>query len=196
MKKRSDRAVGRLFTLMGICLIAAAAILLISWQYGIRSSEQRASELVQTIRTIVPEPQNAAPEQRLDNTMPVLSIDGMNFVGILEMPKYGSCFPVCADWDKFSRYPSRLSGSIYDRSLQIGAATHGGQYDFYREISVGDSVFFTDMEGNRFSLEITAIRHEKHADQTSLQREDAALVLFLKNIYSFEYIVIFCDTLG
>ena len=96
-------------------------------------------------------------------------------------------------WGSAGKYPCRFSGSIYDGSLQIGATTQQGQYDFYREISVGDAVLFTDMEGNRFSYTVTDIRYEKHADQAALQREDAALTLFIKNIYAFSYIIIYCN---
>ena len=67
------------------------------------------------------------------------------------------------------------------------------EYAFYREISVGESVLYTDMEGNRFSYTGKDIRYEKHADQAALQKADADLTLFIKNIYAFEYIVVFCD---
>ncbi|MBQ4121720.1 MAG: hypothetical protein IJD35_06885 [Clostridia bacterium] len=79
--------------------------------------------------------------------------------------------------------------------MQIGATTQKGQYDFYRELSVGDTVIYTDMEGNRYTFTITSLRYEKHADQAALQHEDAPLKLFVKNIYSFEYLIVFCDVL-
>lgn len=189
MKKQNNR----ICVLIGICLFAIAAFVLISWQWGIHKSQQEAAKYVQTIRTLIPEPQSAALEERRDNAMSALSIQGKNFVGVLEMPVFGSSLPVCAEWGNISKYPCRLSGSVYDRTIQIGGTSQKGQYDFYREISVGDSVFFTDMEGNRFSYVVTDIRYEKHADQAALQREDAALTLFIKNIYSFEYIIIFCN---
>ena len=125
--------------------------------------------------------------------MSVLSIDGVDFVGILEVPKFGSALPICADWGKVSQYPCRLGGSVYDRTIQIGGTSQKGQYDFYREISVGDAVYFTDMEGNRYSYQVTDIHYAKHADQTALQREDAALTLFVQNVFALEYIVIFCN---
>ena len=128
--------------------------------------------------------------------MPALSIEGTDFIGILELPSHGSALPVCADWGKPSRYPCRFSGSIYDGSIQIGGTSQKGQYDFYREISVGDSLFFTDMTGNRYAYTVTAIRYETHADQDALAREDASLTLFIKNIYAFEYMIIFCDIPG
>ena len=189
MKKQTNR----LWILIGICLIMIAAIVLISWQWRIHKSQQEAAKYIQTIRDLIPEPQSAALEERRDNAMPVLSIRGKNFIGILEMPKFGASLPVCADWGDVSRYPCRLSGSIYDRTMQIGATSQKGQYDFYREVSAGDFVFFTDMEGNRIFYEITDIRYEKHADQATLQREDTALTIFIKNVYSFEYIVFFCN---
>ena len=196
MKKQTKLSTGRLCLLIGICLLVVAAVVLIAWQWSIHTSQQRTAYYVHTIRTRIPEPQAAVPEERRDNTMSVLSIEGTNFVGILEIPKYSSVVPVCGDWGETWKYPCRLSGSVYDRTMQMGGTSQKGQFDFYREISVGDLVFFTDMEGNRFSYEVTNIRYEAHADQTALRREDAALTLFIQNVYALEYLVIFCDVLG
>ena len=181
---------------VGIGLLVVAAVALIAWQWGIHSAAKKAEHYVQTIRTLTPQPQSAVPEERLNNTMPMLSVDGTDFVGIVEMPKYGSALPVGGNWGKVSKYPCRFDGSAYDRTLQIGATTQKGQYDFYREISVGDAVYFTDMEGNRFSYQVADIRYEKHADQAALQQQDSALTLFIKNVYATEYIVVFCDVSG
>lgn len=180
----------------GIGLLVSAAIVLISWQRGIRTSEQQAAAYVHTIRTLIPEPQGAVPEERKDNAMPVLSIEGTDFVGILELPLHGSALPVCADWGQSGRYPCCFSGSIYDGSMQIGGTSQRGQYDFYREISVGDELFFTDMTGKRYAYAVENICYERHADQDALRREEAALTLFIKNVYAFEYVILFCDVLG
>ena len=80
--------------------------------------------------------------------------------------------------------------------MQIGGTSQKGQYDFYRDISVGDRVFFTDMEGNRFSYTVTDIRYEKNAAVSTLQRKEASLTLFIKNVYAFEYVVIYCNVLN
>lgn len=195
MKKQTKCSADLVF-IIGICLLVVAGAVLISWQWGIRASQQRAEDVVHRLRTLVPEPQSAVPEEKRDNAMSVLSIDGTDFIGILEMPQYSSALPVCADWGESSKYPSRLGGSVYDRTIQIGGTAQKGQYDFYRQISVGDSVFFTDMAGNHYAYAVADIRYEKHADQTTLQGENAALTLFIKNVYAFDYIVIFCDVLG
>ena len=178
---------------VGVALLVVAAVGLIFWYWGIHDAQQKAEGYVQAIYARIPQPQGAAVEARRDNTMSVLSVEGTDFVGILEMPRFDSTLPVCAGWGEVEKYPCRLGGSAYDRTIQIGATSQKGQYDFYREISAGDTVFFTDMEGNRFCYEVTDIRYESHADQETLQRKDAALTLFIKNVYALEYIVIFCD---
>lgn len=179
----------------GIGLMIAAAVVFFSWQRGIHISEQQAKDYVDTLRILMPEPQGAVPEKRNDNDMAALSIDGTDFIGILEIPLYGSTLPVCADWGQSSRYPCCFQGSIYDRSLQIGGTSQKGQYDFYRELSVGDELYFTDMTGNCYAYTVKDIHYEKHANQDALLREDSALTLFIKNVYAFEYVIVFCDVL-
>ena len=191
MKKKTllQRACVRAGAVMMISALAA----LLYWQWNIHDAAQMAKGYVDTLHSCIPEPRDAIAEERRDNTMSALSIDGLDFVGILEFPRYGSVLPVCGDWSRSGRYPCRFSGSIYDGSLQIGATTQKGQYSFYREISVGDTVIFTDVEGNRYTYQVSAMRNEKHVDQAALQHEAAALTLFVKKIYAFEYLIIFCD---
>ena len=178
---------------VGIVLLAAAVITLIFWQQGIRISGERAQDYVRILRTLIPEPGGAVPEERTDNTMPVLSADGTDFIGILEMPRHGSVLPVGAEWGRPFRYPRCFGGSVYDRSIMIGASSQKGQYDFYREISVGDELFFTDMTGNRYAYTVKSIIYRTHADRAALNSEESALTLFIKNAYAFEYILVFCD---
>ena len=193
MKNLNKRIIPKIAVLGGACLLLIAAIVLISWQGNIHYSMQKSEEYVQTLQALIPEPQGAALEERRDNTMTMLSVDKIDFIGILEMPRFNSKVPVCAYWGNVSKYPCCFSGSIYDRTMQIGATSQKGQYDFYREISVGDTILFTDMEGNRYNYTITNLRYAKHADQSSLNRTDSALTLFIKNMYDFEYLIISCN---
>ena len=196
MMKINKPVIPKICVLVGIALLVIGVLVLICWQWNIHSWAQKSEIYVETLRTLIPEPQGAVPEERGDNTMPILSIDGTDFVGILEMPRYGSALPVSANWGHLTKYPCRFSGGIYDRTIQIGATSQKGQYDFYREIFVGDTVIFTDVEGNRYTYTVTNLQYESHVDQTTLNREESALTLFIKNVYAFEYLIVFCDVLN
>ena len=183
----------KLCILVGICMLVGAVAILALWRWNIHSAEKQVKNYVSTLQSLIPQPQDAVPEERRDNAMPVLSVDGIDFVGLIELPRYESVLPVCADWGEISQYPCRFSGSIYDGTMQIGATTQKGQYDFYRELSLGDTVYYTDAEGSRYTYTISSLCSEKQADQGALQKKEAALTLFVKNIYSFEYLIVFCN---
>lgn len=196
MSKKKRSLFGDICLFAGVVLLSAALVTLFSWQRGIHTSAEQAAEAVAALRTLLPSSQGAVPEARRDNSMPVLSLEGEDYIGILEIPAFGSALPVGAHWGNSSRYPCRHSGSVYDRSIRIGATSQPGQYDFYREISVGDSLHFTDMTGNRYSYTVTDIRYAKHADQGTLESQEADLMLFIQNVYAFEYIRIYCNVSG
>lgn len=195
MKIKNKPVISKICVLSGAFLLIVGVLILICWQWNINASIQKSGIYVKTLINLIPEPQDAALEERRDNTMPVLSIDGTDFVGILEMPRYELALPVGADWGSITKYPCQHDGSIYDCTMKIGATSQKGQYDFYREISVGDTVIFTDVEGNRYTYTVTNLKYESRADQTALNRADAALTLFVKNVYDFDYLIVSCNVL-
>ena len=69
MMSRKNDVIRKILIVIGVCLLAAAIILLFAWQWNIHTSEQKAKEYVNVIRELIPEPQGAVPEERRDNTM-------------------------------------------------------------------------------------------------------------------------------
>lgn len=189
----NKKRIPKIFVLLGVCLLAFGVVTLIVWQCGIRLSIEKSDYYIQTLQNLIPEERGSVPEEKKDNTMPCLSLDGTDFVGIVSFPQYGSRLPVCAKFGNLTKYPCRFEGSLYDGTMKIGATSQKGQYDFYREITVGDIVTFTDVEGNLFTYSVRSLRYAKHADQASLNREEAFLTLFIKNIYGFEYLIVSCN---
>ena len=183
----------KIFVVAGVSLVICAAIVLAVWQGNIHLSKQKIETSINTLYTLMPTPQGAVLEERGDNTMPVLSVENTDFIGIIEMPKFISKLPVGASWGKPTKHPCYFDGSIYNSTLKVGATSQAGQYDFCGEISVGDTVLFTDMSGNQYTFYVTNLRYQKHADKAVLERENAALTLFIKNVYDFEYLIVSCD---
>ena len=193
IKNQNKSIIQRISKFTGVCLIVIAIIVLVSWQVAIHLSKLNADFYVKSICDTIDLPQGTVPEERKDNTMPILSVDGVDFVGLLEIPKYDSILPVCDDWGEVTKYPCKFSGSVYNRTMQIGSTSQKGQYDFYKELCVGDTVIFTDMESKRYTYNISGLRYDNDVDQTSLTKENAALTLFIKNIYDFQYLIVSCE---
>ena len=192
MKNQNKRVIPKICVLIGLCLLVIGVFVLISWQWNIYASMKKSEAYVHTILNSIPETQGAVLENRRDNRMSIFSVNETDFIGILEMPQYKSVLPVCNEWGKLTKYPCRFNGSVYDRTMQIGLTSQKGQYDFFRDISIEDTVLFTDMEGNSYTYLVKHLRYEKHADLNTLNREKSDLTIFIKNVYDFEYLIVSC----
>lgn len=182
--------------IVGIVLILLSMSLLIFWQSRIKRNAEALSVYVQTLEELIPEVQSAVIEPRVNNAMPSLNVHGNNFIAILELPANDASLPVGASWSVMDAYPCLYTGSAYDGSLIVGTSNQKGQFDFVKEISVGNAVYVTDMTGNQFSYKVTDIQYCDHADNQTLSSESDDLTIFVKNIYAFEYIIIRCSALG
>lgn len=168
-----------LCTVVG-CILIFCALILLLWQQGTSSAAiRRADRAVESIRARIPAPQTAVWEERTDNQMPVLSVEGRDYIGLLELPAHGADFPVLARQEGQLSGPARCSGSLYDGSLLLAASTARGQFDFYQALSVGDAVYFTDMTGSRFACQITELLYVDREAAQSI-RPGSALTLLLE----------------
>lgn len=186
----------RLSLWLGGGLLTVATVALLLWQWNIHTAKTDMAGTVTALRQLTPEPRNAVAEPRRDNTMAVLELENTDYIGILEMPRFGSALPVQAEWDTLTDSPCRYDGNVFEGTLQIGATTQKGQYDFYRELSVGDAVYFTDVTGNRYSYTVTELRYADHADPETLAKNQGEMTLFIKNIYGRQYLIVTCSTPG
>ena len=83
MMKINKPVVFKICALVGITLLVIGVLVLIGWQWDIHSWDQKSDTYVETLRELIPEPRGAIPEERRDNSMPVLDIDETDFIGIL-----------------------------------------------------------------------------------------------------------------
>ena len=94
-----------------------------------------------------------------------------------------------SDMPFFDGYYSN-PGTLMLRGLtpesNIAVCINYGDFSGKAGISVGDTAIFTDSEGNQYTYTVTNLQYESHADQTTLNREESALTLFIKKVYDFE----------
>lgn len=194
MKTEKPSRLSWIFMILGGALILCAAALLIYSQISARISQGNTEQILKRAESMIPVVVDRVPQERGNNIMASMELDGVNIIGIIEVPKYSAKLPIHATWngDLLSWIPCRFSGSIYDRSLIIGTGEGEGQFSFADTIQLGDLIYVTDMEGGRYSYSVSDIDRADHANSDTLQSDACDLTVFVKDSLSMKYIIIRC----
>lgn len=194
MKTRKHK-LSDILTVIGIALVVISVSAVMISFLSQKSAAKKATAIAEELRALVPETQKGFPDGRLNTAMPTAEIGGVDFVGVIEIPAYGTALPIRADWKplRIHSHPCRLAGSTWSGDLIIGGSDAEGQFDFMKFITVGDRVYVTDAAGNRFSYRVTDIIRTDDASVENLITDEDDLVIFTKNTYSFGYTVVRCE---
>ncbi len=176
-----------LLVTLGVVLLAAAAALL-----GLHMTQEKQKaaglpSLVEKIEAALPERSAGVMETRADSTMAAVEIDGIDMIGLLELPGRGTKLPVAAEWDSSERgfRPARFTGSVYDGTLIVGGSSEAGNFDFADQLDAGEEVTFTDMTGRVFRYTVRKINHADDVRAETLADAEDMLTLFVKKNGTF-----------
>jgi len=91
--------------------------------------------------------------------MPEEVVDGVAYIGVLEIPELQLALPVISNTTNalLKKAPCRYAGSAYLDDLVIGAHNYARHFGNIDDLGYGDSITFTDMDGNVFSYEVANI---------------------------------------
>ncbi len=188
------KILSRIALCLGVILVIGALALLIITRVSVPQNEKNAKEIVSEMYGLMPDVKNAYPDGKGDTVMPSMELDGTDFSGIITIPLYETELPVCNEWnkDQVGKYPHRFTGSVYDNSLIIGGSDNVGQFDFMKNISVGDYVSFTDTTGGCFSFTVSSIDITDDVSLEQLTSNESDLTFFARNSYGFDYTIVRC----
>ena len=180
--------------ILGTCLIVFSLCCVIVVQLRQYDGAKNCQEVAMEMNKLLPDRTPGVPGVYSDSVMPVLEINGADYVALLEIPAQGVVLPVADQWNSMglSNSPARFSGSAYDKSLVIGGVDHPRQFGFCDEIKHDAVLSITDMTGAQFSYILSRIDRSKHAQTQWLQNEEYDLTLFCRSAYSMEYIAVRC----
>ncbi len=180
--------------ILGICLILGSLCLVLITQTRMHKGSRESQAIVSRLMELLPEKTPGTPEGYLNTAMPVLDIDGTDYVAILEIPAFGIRLPVSDDWRDKDLYcaPSRFGGSVYDHSLVIGGGDYSRQFDFCDKIELETLVMVTDLTGAQFPYSVSRVDRAEQAETQWLVSSDFDLTLFCRDSYSMEYIAVRC----
>jgi len=195
MKKGKSSLITGLLSVFGVLLIVGAVLLTVLQSVGQNVTAERNRDILEQMYALMPTVHSGGVDDRIDVSMPMLEINGEDFVGIIEIPLYHKQLPVYGSWSKHkvSSFPCRFDGNLYDGSLIIGGSDGAGQFDFMKNISIGDSVFLTDMTGGRYYYKVDWVELTSDATSETLASDTADMVLFARNSYSLDYTVVRCS---
>lgn len=88
--------------------------------------------------------------------MKELEVDGISYVGILEIPALELILPVASHWSESNgkKAPCRFSGSVYQDDMILCAHNYRSHFGRLKSLSEGDYLTFTDVEGYSFPYEV------------------------------------------
>lgn len=93
-----------------------------------------------------------------DMEMPVIELDGRQYIGTVEIPALGLTLPVLSEWSypNLKIAPCRYAGSAYRDDLILAAHNYASHFGGLPQLVPGDEVRFVDVDGNRFSYTVAA----------------------------------------
>lgn len=191
MKKRKFP----IFLVLGIILVVISFSLLIAHQIRVHIASDKCQKVLEKMESLLPERSSGSPELYQNPNMPVLEIDSVDYVALLEIPSLEVSLPVADRWnrDKLFAYPHRFCGSAYNQTLVIGGADYSHQFSFCDKIDQGTTVTVTDMTGTQFTYKVTRVDRSSDAKKQWLTNTDYDLTLFCRDIYSLKYIAVRCN---
>lgn len=166
---------GVIIAAAGVLLIICAAALLINSVVGSNRAVRRNEEAVSKILSLLPEPTDGVIGDRTDPNMPILQIDGLDYICLLETQGSDDRLPVLSARSADGT-PYRYGGTVAERSLIIG----GLPSELFSLIQANELAVITDMLGCRYTYELKSV---ETADEISdsLASDQTDLVLFSPN---------------
>lgn len=158
-------------TVLGVLFLVAALGLTVYNFVEAHNADAAARHAIQGLSPLIDEERPAVIEQpsdvpeveqpdyllNPDKEMPVKVVDGEEYVGVLRIPKLGLELPVMSSWSypKLKKAPCRYAGTAYLHNMVIAAHNYPQFFRNIDQLEPGDSVTFTDMDGNVFTYEVT-----------------------------------------
>lgn len=193
---------GLLSITVGLLLIAAALFLASYNLYDELRAEQSARQAVTQLDAYLPA--EAAPEAPADSAgdqeplvsdertvipdyvlspnmeMPVETINGIDFIGVLRIPALELELPVISEWNypNLKSAPCRYSGSAYLNNLILCGHNYASHFGSLKTLSEGDIATFTDIDGNVFIYKMVERETLNPTDIEGMESGNWDLTLF------------------
>lgn len=199
MNKWSKRFIG-----IGIlCLLAAFCLTAYNIWSDAQAGETADSALQQmkqfqedTVQDTVNPSEEEIPDYILnpEMDMPTQEIDGQDYIGTLVIESLGLSLPIISEWSypRLQIAPCRYAGSAYLDNMVIAAHNYKSHFGHLKNLSQGDTVTFTDIDGNVFNYQVVEIETLSPYSIQEMTSGDWDLTLFTCTIGGQARVAIRC----
>ena len=157
--------IGKICMVLGALLILASLGLLAYNKWDAARADKAAQtalgELENTLTKTIEEADEVVLQPELDPDQPMteVELDGWNYIGYLSIPSIGLNLPVMSEWSYagLKIAPGRYSGSTYADNMVVCAHNYAKHFSPIKWLAEGAEVYFTDMDGMRWSYEVSAV---------------------------------------
>lgn len=204
IKERRGLRKGTYCILLGLLLLLSSLGLTMYNFWDEDRADAVAVERVQVLKTQIPdlEEEDLPPELIPDHilnpgmAMPVVEIEGHEYIGYLNIPILGLDLPVMAtlSYPKLKIAPCRYAGSAYLDNLIIAAHNYKRHFGTIKNLSIGDAVTFTDIDGNVFTYQVVEVTQYEPYQAAELRAgEDWDLTLFTCTLGGRHRVTVRCE---
>ena len=186
---------GLVCIVLGVVLLLAAGGLYAYNRYEDAHAGAEAQTVVADLQQKVETPEPETESGPLDPELPVVEIDGNEYVGEISIPAIGIDLPVMSEWSypKLKISPCRQFGSSRTDDLVIAAHNYESHFGKIGTLALGDEVRFTDMDGIENHYTVSAIEVHDPTDVEAVEHSGHDLVLYTCTYGGKTRIVVFCD---
>lgn len=155
-------------------------------------SEVLLDEVIEQMPEVVLEQEEAS------GPMPVVDVDGRSFVGTVEIPSLGLLLPIQDEWSSDNARVSvcRYKGSVYDNDLIVCGHNYREHFGTLGDLTMGDEVIVTDMNGRSFYFEVTNMETLGAYDTEEMEAGQWDFTMFTCTIGGANRVTIRCEATG
>lgn len=130
-----------------------------------------------------------------DMEMPVKTVDGVDYIGVIAVPSLSLELPVASEWsyERLKISPCRYSGSVYSGDMVLCAHNYSSHFGQIKTLKPGDAVVFTDVDGNVYNYEVAELETLQPAAVDEIKSGEWDLTLFTCTIGGQTRVTVRCD---